>query len=312
MKSKPAVSIGMPVYNGARFLRASVESVLAQTFADFELIIADNASTDATEEICREYASKDHRIRYFRNQHNIGASPNFNRVFELSYSDFFRWQAADDLCEPTLVEKCKSVLDADPAVVLCCPRSDVIDESGTVIERIDDVLDLRSRRPSDRFRGLLAKLTLCNAQYGLMRSEALRKTRLEQSYPGSDIVFLAELTLQGEFVQLDEYLFHRRFHAAAHSSLMTSEEKQRFSNPAIERRIFLRRWRNLLEHCRSIKRARLSILEKIELLVEVARLAYWWRKDLIREIGDALWTLMQASLKRWQASTADKRSPPGQ
>ncbi len=77
----PAVSIGLPVYNGDNFLAEAIDSILRQTMEDFELIISDNASTDRTEEICREYAAGDSRIRYYRNESNLGAMANYNLVF---------------------------------------------------------------------------------------------------------------------------------------------------------------------------------------------------------------------------------------
>src|SRR5438132_13873019 len=97
MNRRSQVSIGMPVYNGERYLSGALDSLLSQTLADFDLIISDNASTDATESICRSYAAHDSRIRYFRNENNLGAAANFNRAFELCGGEFFRWAAHDDL-----------------------------------------------------------------------------------------------------------------------------------------------------------------------------------------------------------------------
>lgn len=120
------VSIGMPVYNGEPFLRETLDAILAQTFRDFELIISDNASTDATEQICREYAAQDKRISYSRNQQNIGASANFNRVFKLSSGEYFKWSAADDLHASDFLAKCVEILDRDRSVVLCHSQVQII------------------------------------------------------------------------------------------------------------------------------------------------------------------------------------------
>ena len=111
LNNKPRVSIGMPVFNGENYLAEALDSLLTQTFSDFELIISDNASTDKTEEICRAYAVRDQRIRYFRNQENLGASRNYNRVFELSSGEYFKWAAHDDLCAPEFLGRCVDVLD---------------------------------------------------------------------------------------------------------------------------------------------------------------------------------------------------------
>src|SRR5436190_12174806 len=94
----PIVSIGLPVFNGERYLRQALDSLLGQDFQDFELIISDNASTDRTAEICRAYVAKDRRIRYYRNESNIGSAPNYRRVFELARGEFFKWCSHDDVC----------------------------------------------------------------------------------------------------------------------------------------------------------------------------------------------------------------------
>ena len=93
----PLVSIGMPVFNGEDYVEAALDSILTQTFTNFELIISDNASTDRTEEICNDFADSDDRIRYYRQEKNLGAAANFNRVFELSSGKYFKWAAHDAL-----------------------------------------------------------------------------------------------------------------------------------------------------------------------------------------------------------------------
>ena len=110
----PRVSIGIPVYNGGRFIKEAIDSILAQTFEDFELILSDNASTDETEEICKEYATLDRRIRYYRNEENLGAAKNYNRVFELSNGEYFKWASHDDLCAPEYLERCIAALCPPP------------------------------------------------------------------------------------------------------------------------------------------------------------------------------------------------------
>ena len=130
---QPPVTIGLPVYNGQDHVRAAVESILAQTYTDLELLVCDNASTDATGDIIAELAAQDARIRYHRNPKNIGLIGNFNLAYRLSRSPYFKWAAVDDLCAPTLLEKCVAVLDADPGVVLCHSRTDIIGANGSVL-----------------------------------------------------------------------------------------------------------------------------------------------------------------------------------
>ena len=104
MRSIPRVSIGLPVCNGEEYPSARIGSLLQQDFEDFEIVVSDNASTDGTAEICMKYAEKDKRLRYYRNDSNIGAGPNYRRVFELSRGEFFKWCAHDDIRKPDLFE----------------------------------------------------------------------------------------------------------------------------------------------------------------------------------------------------------------
>lgn len=113
MDVAPRVSIGLPVYNGQQYLRQALDSLLAQTFHTFEVIISDNASNDATPEICRDYAACDPRIRYVRHDVNRGAAWNFNYVFGLARGVYFKWHAHDDMLEPTFLEQCVTILDHD-------------------------------------------------------------------------------------------------------------------------------------------------------------------------------------------------------
>ncbi len=131
----PRVSIGLPVYNGEKYLERALDCLLKQDYADFELIVSDNASTDATESICREYAAKDSRIRYYRNPANIGASPNYNRVFSLARGEFFKWASHDDECDPSLLRRCLEAFDraGGAAVLVFSIAADIIDEAGRVI-----------------------------------------------------------------------------------------------------------------------------------------------------------------------------------
>ena len=107
----PKISIGMPVYNGEKYIREALDSLLAQTFTDFELIISDNASTDNTEKICREYMSIDNRISYFRQKKNLGALVNFKFVLEHAKSNLFMWAAYDDLWAPNFLLDANHLLE---------------------------------------------------------------------------------------------------------------------------------------------------------------------------------------------------------
>lgn len=217
---KPRVSIGMPVYNGERFIREALDSILAQSFTDFELIISDNASTDRTEEICRAYAAHDARIRYFRNENNLGAAANFNRTFELSTGEYFKWAAHDDVLARTYLLRCVETLDqASSSVVFCFPLMILIDEEGKVMKRCGFVSKRAVCRGRDGLRELrfseVVRLTgarIVHVFWGLARTSALRKTRLLGTYAAADLVLAEELSLVGEFLQIPEHLFYQRLH----------------------------------------------------------------------------------------------------
>jgi len=248
----PRVSIGLPVYNGASYLEASLQSLLAQSFTDFEIVISDNASTDETAAVCNAYAAADPRIRYIRQPQNGGAAWNFNRVFELSRGEYFKWAAADDVCDGTLVERCVNVLDAEPDIVLCHARTQKIDAAGAPIAGVADPTDggfpagwfagaagKRRHRPDGscrsaprRFADVLLSSGWGVRCSGLFRSHELAKTPLIQPYYGYEKVMMADLALRGRFHDLPEVLFYQRVHAAASSQLQTAHERQRFQSAA--------------------------------------------------------------------------------
>lgn len=204
----------MPVYNGMKYLRYALDSILQQNYTDFELIISDNASTDATQNICLEYAEKDNRIRYHRNETNIGATSNFNRVLELARGEFFKWAAHDDVHLPGFLRRCIEVIESAPAtVVLVTPKAVVIDEHGKNVAGITvENLDTRNPQPNQRVANVMRKIFWASAQYGLFRVEALKKTRLIGPFYASDNVFLAEVAALGQIWEIPELLFQARYH----------------------------------------------------------------------------------------------------
>ncbi len=281
---KPRVSIGLPVYNGERFLQQALDSLLAQTYADFELIISDNASTDGTEAICRAYAGKDRRVRYYRNTKNLGVGRNFNLVFELSRGEYFKWASADDLCRPEHVTRCIDVLDNDDTVVLSYPRARFIDENGRLLEIDDPGWDLRSERAHERLRYALLAGHWINAHYGLIRADALAGTRLMPSYPGGDHRLIAELTLKGKFVEIPEYLFFRRFHPGA-----SSQNTEQFSwtmefHTGNTDQISFPLWNVNLDNMITIIRSDLIVRYKFSLVEAVLRDMWWRHERLLREL----------------------------
>lgn len=226
----PKVSIGLPVFDGENFLVEALESHLAQTFEDYELIICDNASTDDTAQICEQYAKRDRRIRYHRNEENIGPCRNFDLAVELANARYFKWSAHDDLLAPDFLEKCVAALDDNPASVLSHSLTRIIDEEGKEIAVYDSHLEgARVPVQSRRFASLILTPHICVEMFGLMRTEALRNTRrLEGNYHGCDRAMLAELALVGSFEHIPEPLFLNREHARRYVRAVQPKKREAF------------------------------------------------------------------------------------
>lgn len=267
--AEPAVTIGMPVYNGARFLDEALQSIRGQTFADFVLVVSDNGSTDDSVEILRAHAAEDRRIELIVNEENQGAAWNYNRVFAACRTPFFKWAAADDAMAPTCVERCHEVLVASGEdAVLAFPATQLIDGSGAPLGVFLDPLDTsRETTPHGRLRRIVANAVYGNVVFGLLKSAAVRRTRGHGAYPSSDLVLLAELALVGRFVAIEEPLFLRREHEEmSRRANPTPEMIMRFFDPGA--RPVRHEYRRLYaEHVRAVRRAPLPPLERLRCLV---------------------------------------------
>jgi len=209
------VTVGLPVYNGGRYIEEALRSLLAQDYEEIEFLIADNASTDRTVDACRDVANGDSRVRIIRSDRNRGASWNYNRLLEDVRGPYFKWAAADDVCAPSFVSACVRALEHDgPGAVIAFPRSDLIDEDSNFISAVDDThLALPEPQPSVRIGRLLRNRFEWHPVFGVMRLDSLRQTGLMGSYVIADVVLLVELAMLGRFLQVPETLFLRRYHA---------------------------------------------------------------------------------------------------
>jgi glycosyltransferase involved in cell wall biosynthesis len=287
--NRPRVSIGLPVYNGERFLEATVESICGQTFGDFELIISDNASTDGTESICRKHASADKRIRYLRNASNRGAAYNFNRVFQLSKGEYFKWAAHDDVYAPTYLENCVAGLDWDPSAVLCFPKVRFIDESGAMVDDHGYKARGLNFKPHERFVDIVLPTHIITEIFGLIRAECLKQTPLIAGYASSDRVLLGELALHGRFVEIPDYLFFHREHAERSANVfVTLHSYLKWFAPDQADKVVFPTWKLLGEHLLSISRAPLNATERLRCYLGMARWVRSRRCSLISDVGIAL------------------------
>jgi glycosyltransferase involved in cell wall biosynthesis len=201
------VSVGMPVFNLEATVGRAIESVLAQTFTEFELIVSDNGSGDGTEAICRRYAARDSRVRYTRQAPAISGFDNFRYVLDTARAPYFMWLPADDFILPALLARAVAVLDARPDVVTCVPRVEFLARDGArrrapgtfaLMGTVSDNLRLFLHDPMDNSRF-----------YGLVRRDALRRVLPAHGYHAFDWVVSVGLLLAGQHWELDEVLLVR-------------------------------------------------------------------------------------------------------
>jgi glycosyltransferase involved in cell wall biosynthesis len=177
---KPLVSIGLPVYNGERSIRKALESLLAQTYDQLEIIVCDNVSTDGTPAVVTEYAARDSRVKYIRNERNLGhrgSHGNFRRTLSHARGKYFMWAAADDYRPPTGVECCVQALERNPRAVMAHGPVDVTfrNRPGAVVP-VANAMDLTSDDVSERVRTFVSSVAHNAILYGLYRTDALAKT----------------------------------------------------------------------------------------------------------------------------------------
>ena len=193
----PKVSIGLPVFNGAHSLRSALDSLLAQTVGDFELIISDNASTDQTESLCRAYAERDGRIRYFRQDVNLGAEANFLYVLERAVSKYFMWAAADDIRSSDFIALNWEFLEDHPDYV--CSISPVRFEGRGFDENQMGDRSLDDDRFDLRIRKFFGPWHANGAFYSLMRTEVIKRCQwVGARFLGADWAVVLYLARQGK------------------------------------------------------------------------------------------------------------------
>jgi glycosyltransferase involved in cell wall biosynthesis len=283
----PLITIGVPAYNAEAHLGATLESLLAQTFGDFELIVSDNASTDSTREIVEGYRRHDERIRYERYATNIGANGNYAGLVGLARGSFFKWSAASDWCAPTFLERCKDELIAHDDAVLVVPRTRTFQDMPDVSQDYPWDLEILDETPSARLQRLTGELALNNAMNGLIRTAALRSVRAMQPYLGADVVLMGELALRGKFRLLDERLFYRRMDEATATAMQGRSAVWEHHYPTRSAKALFQGTKRQLGWLRAVLSARISAMERARALLLVARRCYWDRKVFVHDLQGA-------------------------
>lgn len=206
----PKVSVGMPVYNGEKYISMAIESLLSQDYVNFELIISDNNSTDLTSKICKEYAEKDTRIKLIINPENIGMGNNFQKVLDLSTSEYFMWAAHDDLWDSKYISKCMAGLKENPQAIMCCSETVFINPDNSIKYEWKYVnIESINKKIPERIHEIISRVGW-NAIYGVFKKKYLHMVNLTSNRYGNDVLLLVELSLLGEFVKVKEPLFYNR------------------------------------------------------------------------------------------------------
>lgn len=292
----PRVSIGLPVFNGDRYLGNAIQSILDQSFEDFELLIRDNASTDRSHEIARDFAETDKRISIEISDINVGAPENFNRVFASASGDYFRWAAHDDLLEPTYLERCVEVLDERPEFVMAHSKVRVIDDDGEVLrDYAVELAGVQSESAAERFSDMVLVPHACYDAFALMRRDVMLKTPLIGAYLSSDRCLLAEMMLHGKHFVVPEFLYQNREHGDRSVRIPNHERARNWFRQSGGRGLVLPSWRLLEEYRHAVERSPLPAEEKRECSRVIWR---WVRKN---------WRLLRGDL-RIAASQAMSRT----
>lgn len=280
----------MPVYNSEDFIKESIESILGQSLQDIELIISDNASTDATIDICREFATKDRRVRYYANPANIGVTENYNRVFHYAQGPYFKWASSNDVCAPDFIRRCVDVLDRRPDAVLCYPKTRLFDTEITCGEDYEDNLDLQEEDPASRFEHLIDRIysRLDNIMNGVIRTEVLQRTPLHKPFTGSDLSLMAELALFGKIIEVPERLYFRRINAKAHSHKQSKTQMQESYWPLHKKALMFQTWKLFLGYFTAVLRSQLTYGDKNKLYLKLTKRLVWAREQLVRELASAV------------------------
>lgn len=278
--SHPTISIGLPIRNGEEFLDEAIQSLLGQTYGDFELVIADNASTDSTQKICERYAAEDSRIKYLRRERNMGVVDNFNYVFKQCKGKYFKWAAADDICGSRFLELCVAHLEANQDVALVFTASKInyygteaeianmVARGEPAIREIEFSEDLNSVDPAKRFTAILRDANVGTIVYGLARREMLEETGLHQR-EGSDRLLLSELAMRGRIYMIPEHQFVRRVHTENYDRsrrdyvrMIKGQEGGRFLTPP---------WRWPMHYMHAIDASQLSVSKKLACRLAVVK-----------------------------------------
>lgn len=204
----PLVSVGIPTYNRASSLKRAINSVLEQDYSNIEIAISDNASTDDTEKICKEYVEKNNKVRYFRRNYNLGAVANFAEVLKRSNGEYFMWLADDDWIGRSYISECIRILVKRPKYSLVygrvkCFEDDII---------CDGIVPVKMKLPEElgekRLISYFAQVVDNSVIYGLMRRDQVSRIEWRNVY-GGDMLVAAAIAFLGKIESIDNVTLFR-------------------------------------------------------------------------------------------------------
>lgn len=198
MKKKPIVSIGMTVHNDEKRLPNAIETILNQSFKDFELIISDNASTDNTENICHHYQNKDSRVNYFRQSRDMGGPNNFVFVYKQAIGEFFMWAPSHYSRSLNFIEECLKVLKSDLNCNFVSTPNCWIEDENKKEKYINFSLEGSVYKRISKFLDLMMNAHACF--YGLFRRSNMQGVEdLSEGHIAVDTLFMMKNLLKSEF-----------------------------------------------------------------------------------------------------------------
>ncbi|MGH1561905.1 glycosyltransferase family 2 protein [Mumia sp. DW29H23] len=294
MTAAPPVTVGVPVYNGEDYLAEALTSLRDQTFGDFEVIVADNASSDGTEEIARDFTRADDRFRYVRHDTNIGGAHNSNYLLDATRSPYFRWAYHDDVCSPELLERSVKALEDDgPRAVVAYPRVVLIDEGGERVGEHDDAdLDIATGEAHDRVAALLSRV-VGQVQFGLMRTDVAREAGGVVVSPAGEMLLPLALALRGRAILVPEQLLAIRVHEDRAGGKRESEIA--WVDPSRPRMAFPYS-RSTPLMCGAVLRAPIGVRDKARCIAAV--LWHWTRPGWRTFAGDVVRLPQDLGLRR--------------
>lgn len=263
----PLVSIGLFLYNESRFVRDSLAALLQQDYPNLEIIISDNCSTDDTADICRELTAGDERVRFIRQESNIGAAANSIEVLEQANGQYFMWASGHDLWSADMVSACVKMLEEHPGSAIAYAQSDWIGVRGERLEKYSGGYDTRGMDTITRFFTVF--WGNLHPVLGLIRLQYLREIPKIHTCVGADQILLAELAFKGDFLHVTSTGWSRRQFRTEESH---TEKLQRYTSKEFK---LAESWldrtfpllRLPLELTRVVLRSPLSLLERFILMI---------------------------------------------